>query len=137
MNRDAAKRPGRRRIRRVIIGIFLVVVLVVGGGLFAVTRGLEEGRHLVVGDVDLTNLTDGVYTGEHQAGRWSNVVEVTVSDGRITGITLVEGFRQGDLMDTVFDQIIRAQQPAVDGVSGATVSSKAYMKAVENALSTR
>ena len=137
MNRQVRKGSGRRRIRRVLTGMLLVMVLLVGGGLFAVTRGLEEGRHLVVEDVDLTELPDGAYTGEHQAGRWSNVVEVTVSDGKITGISLQEGFRQGDLMDTVFEQIIREQKVVVDGVSGATVSGKAYMKAVENALSGR
>lgn len=130
MNGQVRKGPDIPRIRRVLTGMRLVVVL------FAVTRNLE-GRHLVVEEVDLTDLPDGVYAGEHQAGRWTNVVEITILDGRITGIQLQEGFRQGDLKETVFAQIIGDQQPAVDGVSGAMVSSEAYMKEVENALSDR
>ena len=41
---------------------------------------------------------------------------------------------QKGLSDTLLPKVISKQNTTVDAVSGATVTSKAYLKSIENAL---
>lgn len=105
--------------------------------LIALMNGMGTVKSLTIGDVDLGNVADGVHEGSFKEGRWNYTVAVTVEDHKITGIELVSGKDPGS--QKVFaaerDRIIAAQSPNVDTVSGATVTSKALLKAIENALS--
>ena len=123
-----------KKAMKIIAGIGVVIVLLGAGMLFFATRGLEEGKNLVIQDVDLTQIADGTYTGQHEAGRWTNTVQVVVQEGEITDIQLVDGFEQEKAKEKVYQAILQHQTLDVDVLSGATVSSKAYIKAVENAL---
>lgn len=82
--------------------------------------------------------TDGVYTGSASGFRGTTQVQVTVSGGVITDITVLstgddaEFFNQAK--STVISEIIAAQSASVDAVSGATFSSNGIMEAVANAL---
>jgi len=97
--------------------------------------GKEQTLALKLSTVDLSVISNGDYSGMYDCYRWSNTVKVTVADHRITDIMIVKGpsGREGVRRD-LKDKIIQAQSPAVDTVSGATADSKAYLKAVENAL---
>ena len=65
-------------------------------------------------------------------------VAVTVQDGAITGIELLEHKNgRGEAAETVLEEIVSQQRIAVDAVSGATNSSIVLEKAVENALTKR
>jgi len=123
-----------KKVFKIFAGIFLVVVLMGAGGLFYITRGLEEGKHVVIEEVNMAAIEDGVYTGDYQSGRWTNTVEVEIRDNQIINIHLIDGFTQQDTMENVYDSVIEHQTLQVDTVSGATVSSKAYLKAIEHAL---
>ena len=123
-----------KKVIKIIGGIFLVIALMGVAALFFASRGLSEGKNLVIEDVEIESLEDGIYTGGYEAGRWTNSVEVAVRDGRIISIQLLEGFNQENARETVYQGIIHNQTLMVDVHSGATVSSKAYLKAVENAL---
>jgi len=64
-------------------------------------------------------------------------VEVTVSGGKIADIEPIEPaeFAVDDgLIPTLEARILESGSPRVDAVSGATVTSICYMKAVEDAL---
>ena len=75
----------------------------------------------------------GVYEGHYQFSRWEAKVQVTVKNGVITDIkSLQEVFP--NVSDQLNEEIVKEQKNNVDAVSGATVTSKAYLKAVENAL---
>lgn len=102
-------------------------------GLLAVTRGMGEIKKIEINDVDLQAIEDGVYQGSFTAGRFGNKVEVTVRQGQIAEIVLLEG-SQTDLMNNVLARVKKAQSLQIDMVSGATVTTKAILKAVENAL---
>ncbi|MDR5658400.1 FMN-binding protein [Serpentinicella sp. ANB-PHB4] len=119
---------------KIIAGIFLGIILVGAGGLFFMTRGLEEGKMVTIGEVDITGLEDGIYIGEYNSRRWTNKVEVKVQSNEIVEINLTDGFTHKDVMEKVYHRIIKDQSLDIDVVSGATVSSKAYIKAIENAL---
>ncbi len=116
-----------------VIGIATIVIFIlIAGGLFAVTRGLPEMQELVVNDVNPGKLPDGVYAGEFSRYRWSNTVEVTIKNGEIVNI---QQNSDEALEQELSDRIVAAQSLLVDINTGATVSSKAFLKAVEEALS--
>jgi len=121
----------------IIIGCVVgVLVLFIGGGLLYITNGLNTGANLAINPVDLTQIEDSTYSGSYGSGRWNNTVEVTVSDKKIAQIKVVKtvGFEIQETTNTIISSVIEKQNTTVDTVSGATVTSKAYLKSIENAL---
>lgn len=121
----------------IIFSILGILVLLGAGGVFALTNGLEAGANLSINPVNLAEVNDGTYTGTYQGGRWSNEVEVTVANHQISNIEVLKtgGMEPTDISDTIISNTIEKQNTNVETVSGATVSSKAYLKSIENALS--
>ena len=114
----------------IIIGIILFV-------LFYLTRGLQEGQNIEVNEIDLSYLEDdGFYTGKFNFGRWSNEAKVTVKNKKIIDIEFPDDITlsQDEAREEIINRIIDEQKVKVDVVSGATVTSKAYMKSIEDAL---
>jgi len=120
----------------IILSIVGVLVLVGAGGLFYITNGLESGKNLAVNPVDLQKIEDGTYTGVYESGRWTNEVAVSVADHQIASIDVVKTvtMESPEMTSTIISRVIENQNTTVDTVSGATVTSKAYLKAIENAL---
>lgn len=120
----------------VILSILGVLIVVGAGGVFYITNGLEAGENLAINPVDLTAIEDGTYAGVYQAGRWSNEVAVSVADHQIANIAVVKTVTIDDpeLTSTIINNVIKNQSTTVEAVSGATVTSKAYLKSIENAL---
>jgi uncharacterized protein with FMN-binding domain len=100
------------------------------------TFGLKRALNLTIHPVDLSQISDGTYTGSYNSYRWSTTVEVTVSNHKITEIKKIK-VQQGrdSLVNDLIDEIITKQTTNLDAVSGATASRKCFLKAVENALS--
>jgi uncharacterized protein with FMN-binding domain len=90
---------------------------------------------IMIEDVNLAQIDDGIYAGEFGEFLTSVKLEVTVEDHQITNIEIVEqrASPNHEALE-VLDRIIEAQSPNVDVVSGATGSSKSIMLAVQNAL---
>lgn len=90
---------------------------------------------LVVTDVDVSGIADGRYVGACDVGYIYAEVAVTVSDGKITDISLLEHRNErGARAEAVVGEILAAQRVDVDAVSGTTNSSRVIEKAIENAL---
>lgn len=88
-------------------------------------------------DLDISNVPDGVYVGEYDVDFIYAKVEVTVQNGVITNIDILEHKNgRGKSAEIVVDRIIEEQKIDVDAVSGATNSSTVIKKAVENAVNT-
>lgn len=124
---------------KIVLTAVFILALVIGSGVFYITRGLDTGADLVIGGADLNTLGDSEYKGAYESGRFSNEVSVTVKDHKITGIELVKDvtFSKPEVYETLFNRVMEKQSIEVDTVSGATVTSKAYLKAIENALTGR
>ncbi len=124
------------RLKRTIGIVAVIVLLVLAGGTAYLVRGLNPMMELEIHDVDVRNLPDGTYSGEFQGYRWANRVEVTVENAMIQDIAVIEPhpFHRQELIDTLTERIVERQTLQVETVTGATVSSKAFLKAVENAL---
>ncbi len=125
-------RSGKKKGLKVVGIIAVVILIILGGGFIALQRGLPEMQELVISDVDPEALPDGEYTGEFSRYRWSNKVKVTIEEGRIVAIEPENG---GNLERELSEQIMARQSLQVDIQTGATVSSNAFLKAVEDALS--
>lgn len=85
-------------------------------------------------DAQEKKLKDGLYTESNSK------IEITVAieDGKITAINILShraADKYTEMLKPLVEKIIKKQSTEVDAVSGATVSSKALIKAVNDALS--
>ena len=90
-----------------------------------------------INNVDIMRLEDGIYHGDYTYGKTNYQVDVQIMGHQITGVEIISGGtgEYAKSAEGVIAAIIDEQRINVDVVSGATTSSKAIMKAVENALS--
>lgn len=125
-----------KKLLKIVGFVFLALFAVMAIAVYAIAQGTVEGTKVVVGDIDLTEVTDGTYTGEYAFKRWTNTLNVTVSDHKITKIEIEKNvqFYNQELSDQVFADVIANQSLDIDIQSGATVTSKAYLKAIEDAV---
>lgn len=125
-----------KKIFKITVSIFILLLLIGIGGIFFISRGLSTGMNLVINDVELSSLSDGIYNGEYDVGRWSNEMNVAIKDHKIIKIEVVKdvSFSKPEVTEAIINRVIEKQNTNVDVVSGATVTSKAYLKAMENAL---
>ena len=93
-------------------------------------------RAMPIEEIDLMNYDDGIYEGVFESGGGPYTVHVYIEHHKITDIRLMTVRRSKYLhyARAVIPRIIDHQSPAVDGITGATTTSKCIMKAVENAL---
>jgi len=125
-----------------IIGLIVTAGLGIAGliGWSNLSKEHREARNLPLNAVDFSKLNDGIYHGAYGGGmyRWrTNECQVTVNSGKVTGIQLVDSKDPGEKNtqhQELYNRVIQAQSLQVDTISGATLTSKAYLKAVENAL---
>lgn len=114
----------------IVIGVFLVAMVVVTTVYGTYLKRAAAG--LVIPALDLSNVADGSYSGSAQIGHVAPKVSVTVAGGRITSISLLNPVA-GDGAGLV-NRIVAAQSLNVDGITGATISTKTILAAVSNAL---
>jgi uncharacterized protein with FMN-binding domain len=146
-NRKQSKTKKKHKGLIVVLSLLGVMILSVAVAIMADAPSRQELATLQIGEVDFGNLKDGVYTGEFVGtkGHLRDVtVEATVADGALTAIRIVKGAvdAQGkptQLSDSLtiqdlFQRVIDSQSLQVDAISGATLSSNAHLKALENAV---
>jgi len=111
-----------------------------GVGWSRLSKEHQEARSLPLNAVDFGKLNDGTYHGAYEGGmyKWrANECQVTVSSGRVSDIQLVGSQDPGGKNtqhEMLYERVVQAQSLQVDTISGATLTSKAYLQAVENAL---
>ena len=125
-----------------IISLILVVAM-----MFVVVFGVRQTSPVSVGNTNDTsaaaeggslNAADGTYIGEADGFGGKIVAEVTIAGGAITDIKVTGDYETEGLgsvaVEKLPEKILEAQSLEVDTVSGATVSSKAVLLAIGNAL---
>jgi uncharacterized protein with FMN-binding domain len=119
----------------VIIAVLIGVTLIRAG--FFLLWGLEHIKNLTIDNIDISSIPDGDYQGAFSGWRWSNELLVTVNNGRITDIKVLKdvAIPNDEYTQELFNSVIEKQSLQFDVVSGATVTSKAYLKSIQNALS--
>jgi len=88
-------------------------------------------------ELNLSGIPDGTYKGHFDGARWTNTLEVTVTDENITEIKIISppSYVEDDFSNKLINTVRAKQSLDIDVVSGATVTTKAMLKAIENALS--
>jgi uncharacterized protein with FMN-binding domain len=112
----------------------LGLLLLITSGLL--TAGCATGlKNEEIGPLNPAGKADGVYRGTYKAWPLKAVVEVTLEDGTIKGITLIEHiYGRGKKAEGIIDSVVAHQSLLVDTISGATASSKTILLAIQNAL---
>ncbi len=96
---------------------------------------VNDVNSITVSNLNMANITDGIYVGEYSITPVYVEVEVSVTEHKITNIKIIEHENGlGGKAEKIVDNVISRQSLEVGAVSGATVSSKCIIKAIENAL---
>ncbi len=117
----------------VILAIAIVGVMVAKSLIESNMR--QKMFSTVISNIDLLKVADGTYTGSYDIFPVVAEVKVIVKDHKITAIQLVKHRTgQGQGAEALPGKVVAAQSLQVDTVTGATLSSKVILKAIENAL---
>lgn len=125
---------GNRKVsRKVYIVLMLVLFFILWLGLPNLWGGNLSGQ-----DIRIGNLRDGTYQGEAKGFARKIVTEVKITGGIIEEIEIIEHGESKGWYEEVFmvlpREIIKRQRLHIDGISGATKTSKGLLKSVENAV---
>jgi uncharacterized protein with FMN-binding domain len=130
----------------------IAAALAIVAGLSGCAAWTREGRRaylqtITVATPELSSIADGTYRGSYElkmppggmAANRAVSVDVTVSRGAITAIVIKapEGLAKGEFYDGLVSGpkgVIANQGLALDSVTGASYTEKAFLKAVETAL---
>ena len=99
-------------------------------------QGQEEIISYEIGEIDLLEVSDGVYVGSFDQGRWKNQVEVTVENHEIIDIKVIKTvlFERKEITEEVILQVINHQSLDVDIEAGTTITVNAYLISIKNAF---
>ncbi|AIQ51906.1 FMN-binding protein [Paenibacillus sp. FSL R7-0331] len=146
MRKIVSRRSGNKKRTFVLVILGLIAVITLTGMLYD-AAGRREIRQLSIGAIDFSKLQDGSYTGEY-SGTLNHLrdaeVQVTVSAGRVSEIRILKGavdktgkpleLKEGLSIVDLFGTVLQRQSLLVDAISGATLTSKTHLKALEHAL---
>ena len=126
----------KKKIILCAVMLFLLVGLVWGVYyLESVTDYKQAVKETTFEEINISDISDGVYIGEYDVNFIYAKVEVTVQNGEITNINILEHrHERGKAAEAITNTIVDEQKIDVDAISGATNSSTVIKKAVENAL---
>lgn len=132
----------KKNIKRIILVVILAIIIMIAVMFVNLMSVMKKSEKVISAitftQVDITTIPNGTYIGDFEAGLVYVKVTVTVNEGMITDIKLLEHKNgKGSFAEQIIDDMIAKQTLEVDAVSGATYSSKVIRKAVENALTIR
>ena len=132
------------RMSKKKVALFAVMILLLIGLVWGIIylKSVADYKQAVkettYENIHISDIPDGVYVGEYDVDFIYAKVEVTVQNGEITNINILEHrHERGKTAEVIADSIVDEQKIDVDAISGATNSSTVIKKAVENALKSR
>ncbi len=130
-------------IKKILSAVVVVMVVFIVGVVifyFAMVKPMlneiSQIQQMEIATINLNDVADGSYRGDFTYGKFTYEVEVTVKDHKIESIKVIKNRKSkyAKMAEGILARIVEKQTLQVDAVSGATTTSKAFMKAVENAL---
>jgi uncharacterized protein with FMN-binding domain len=117
---------------KVYVSLMLLIFVAVWLGMPSLWAGNLSGANVLP-----DKLKDGTYQGEARGFAGKIITEVVISGGKLAGINIIEHHESKGWYEEVFTvlpkEMIKEQRLDVDGISGATKTSKGLIKSVENA----
>lgn len=124
-----------RKIKKIGFVMCSIILIVIIGYNVANVILLNNVNNILVNTPDLSNVSDGTYFGEYTIGPVHVEIEVAVENHKIINVNILEHDNGlGSSAESIPNQIVERQTLEIDAVSGATVSSKCILKAVEDAI---
>lgn len=125
-----------KKWKKWILIISIIIGVIIIGMFYFLLAGMQEIKEMVITDIDLSQVKDGVYTGEFRGNRWTNSVEVLVEGHKITDIKVIQDVRipLTEVTQKLIESVKEKQSLNIDAISQATINTKAYLKSIENAL---
>ena len=120
-----------------MISILTIAIIFAAMKFVPLLRYRVAINEIIIENVDVSELKDGIYRGRKEAVWVAAEVEVIIKNHRIEDIKLLEhqyGREQAKEAEVVIDRVLKEQRLDVDIVSGSTSSSKVILEAVETAL---
>jgi len=116
-----------------LVGIALTLTVIMA---YMGYQDLEGYRQMPIESPDLTRVPDGLHRGSATYAGFQYVVEVEVEGSCITAVNVIQNREShyARFAEAVLERMVRDQTPSVDGITGATTTSKCLMKAAEAAL---
>ena len=133
------KRKGKHKMWIAIISVIAVVGLAGGGALLFTEGERREAKNVPIKAINFQQLRNGTFIGDYAGGKYkwrANKIQVTIEDHKLTGIKVLDHAKtQENVSKTeLFNRVMQSQSLQVDAISGATLTSKGYLKAIELAL---
>jgi uncharacterized protein with FMN-binding domain len=120
----------------IVVAIVLVAFVAIGKILPAAAEAEFPGIRKSTATFAVTAVHDGTYEGKAFLLPVSVQVRAAVSGGRLVSVDLLKHFNgQGKSAEAIIPLAIEKQSLGVDVITGATYSSLAILKAMEDALS--
>lgn len=138
---EPPRHGGGKKTLAIVLVIILAFLVVCGAiiGIYA-WRFTSDYRNLSISPVDISQLPNGTYLGSWKIFHVDVSVSVAVKDHQIVAIDILDAGTAGNSgegqanLEILTGRIIEEQTVQVDTVSGATATQKAFLKAVEEAL---
>jgi uncharacterized protein with FMN-binding domain len=125
----------KRKILIFLIAVGVLLILGIGGFIMVDRATKSTVKDIAVYTQDARETPDGTYEGSYEIPPVKVIVRVGVEGGNITDIAILEHRNGlGGKAERIVDEVLERQSLDVDAVSGATASSKAILKAIENAI---
>ncbi len=119
------------KFRLILLGLLLLSLM----NCKAFREYKEKVAAIEIENVDLQQVADGEYFGEYDAVFVKVQVRVHIKDHTITDIELMQHENgRGKPAEVIPGNVVKIQNLLVDTISGATVSSKVILEAIEIAL---
>lgn len=130
------RKISKKKIILTVIAVIVGIGIIIGFSIFNKYKSYKDQvNSMVFQDIDISAIPDGVYIGKSDTGVIYAKVEVTVENGMLLNINLLEHrHERGEAAEVIVDHMVQEQNIGVDAISSATNSSKVIRMAVENAL---
>lgn len=126
-----------RKAGKILMGMLLVIGVIAGSIRLFMGHQIKETYQRLDGVpiVDVSNVKDGLYEGVEETPLVKVTVAVSIKDHQVTDVRLIRHENgKGAPAEAMLPNMIEQNTSEVDGVSGATMSSKTIRAAVRNAL---
>ncbi|SET16991.1 Uncharacterized protein, contains FMN-binding domain [Natronincola peptidivorans] len=117
-----------------ILGVVVVLVIIMIIAIISMTKSWVNPDDNFA-EINLESIEDGFYQGEYDVTPLKAIVTVHIENNKIIDIIIDEHEHgRGSKGEEIVAEIINKQSLQVDAITGATHSSNAIRKAIEDAL---
>ena len=122
-------------MKKILLVSLALTFIFIGSRIYKLKAESTDIINMEISDINFSTLEDGIYHGECEYSFVSAKVDISVEDGEVKEINILEHrTKKGKKAEEIVNTIVEKQSLDIDTVAGATYSSKVLLKAVENGI---